>query len=151
MAEEKSKTFFKRGELDFKQILFQQMNRTLERLTEGDHIGFIDGVEGIYLMLFYYLDETFKSEDESLFRELGDEKATIETDLRLFDKELSFTALGLHIAKKRLANLIRQAGRKRLLLETRRIYDERIPSESREPSEEELGAIIDSGIEEEQD
>jgi len=148
---EVKQTFFKRGELDFKQILFQQINRTLEKLTEGDHIGFIDGVEGIYLMLFYYLDDTFEKEDKELFKDLSDEQNKIEGDLRLIDKDVSLTALGLHIAKKRLASLIKLAGRKRLLLQTRRIYDERTSEEPIEPSESELSAIVGSGVEEEQD
>jgi len=148
---EVKQTFFKRGELDFKQILFQQINRTLEKLTEGDHIGFIDGVEGIYLMLFYYLDDTFEKEDKELFKDLSDEQNKIEGDLRLIDKNISLTVLGLHIAKKRLASLIKLAGRKRLLLQTRRIYDERTPEEPIEPSESELSAIVGSGVEEEQD
>jgi len=152
----KAKKIFKRGELDFKQILFNQLDRTMRALVEGNYQGFIDGVEGLYLLLVYSVDSDFETQDRELFEKLEPATKSIEGDVMLWpdDKNLMLSSLGLYISKIRLANLIRLAGRKRLLLETRRLWDERKPGESAEPGEieptdEELQAIVDSSIEEE--
>jgi len=153
-----SKKIFKRGELDFKQILFNQMDRTLRALVEGNYQGFVDGVEGLYIILVFTADtdSDFQEQDKKLFDELQPQQSSIDNNVMLWpdDRELMISSLGLQCAKIRLANLIRLAGKKRLLLEGRRLWDERKPGESAEPGEteptdEELQAIVDVSIEEE--
>src|SRR3990167_5737621 len=104
MPQQQPQTFFKRGELNFKQILYEQLNRVMEALTKREYLSFMDGVEGLYLLLFYYLDNKFTEEDDQLFKVLGQEKPKIESDIRLIpeEKESMLTGLGIHIAKKRL-------------------------------------------------
>jgi len=134
------------------------MDRTLRALVEGNYQGFVDGVEGLYLILVFTADADteFQTNDKALFEQLQPEQSRINNDVMLWpdDRELMLSALGLSISKIRLANLIRLAGRKRLLLEGRRLWDERKPGESAEPGEteptdEELSAIVDVSIEEE--
>lgn len=152
MTQGKSSTMFKKGELDFKKILFLQIDRTMRCLTEGSYIGFIDGVEGIYLLLISTAekDTIFTNEDKKLEQFMDKEKPGIEDDIMLWsqDKEMMLSSLGLQCAKRRLASLIKLAGRHRLLLEQRRIVDERT-EESRELTDDEIRAIVEDSSDEE--
>jgi hypothetical protein len=129
----------------------------LKELREENYEGFINGVEGFYLILFpkASTDNEFLTQDANLFSQLTNEQASISNDVRLWpeDKGLMLSDIGLQVAKFRLANLILLANKNRLWFEMRRLYDERKPGESEtgEPTEDELAGIIDSGSEEEQD
>ncbi len=154
MAITKSKTVFKKGELDFKKILFLQLDRTMRALTEGNYDGFIDGVEGVYILLISTAekDDEFKKEDKKLLEMLNKERPEIDDNIMLWpeDKSLMLSALGLRIAKKRMANLVMLAGRHRLLLEQRRLWDERADdTEAEELTDDEIKAIIEDSIDEE--
>jgi len=110
-----------KGKLDFGQVAYNHLIGMLSELRNGNYMGFVDGVEGLYLIFYPYAitDEDFVKADKKLFTELGDEKIKIDGDLRLFpdDKDLMISALGLHIAKKRLANLMILARKYKLMFE----------------------------------
>ena len=148
----KGQTSFKKGSLDFKQVLFNQMDRTMRCLTESNYVGFVDGVEGLYLILIFVVDEEFEKEDKKLFERLNPQLNYLEHDISLWpeDRDVMLSALGIQTAKVRLANLIFLASRKRLLLEKRRFYEEGEGAGSEEPTEEELEGIIAESSEEEQ-
>jgi len=155
--QQQKKTLYKRGELNIGQVLLEQVLGTLKELREQNYEGFINGVEGFYLILFpkTLTNQAFLEEDRNMFEDLTKSQLEITNDIRLWpeDRTLMFSDLGLQIAKRRLANLIVLADKNRLWFEMRRIYDERKPGESEtgEPTEEELAGIIDAGPEEEQD
>lgn len=155
MAE--SETMFKRGEMDFKTVLNKQIDRILEKLTDGEFAKFSNGVEGLYLVLFYYLenDQQFKDADATVMKAIENNVSDIVADLRLQpeEKEIRSGEVGIQASKLRLALIDRVLGKRRLLLESRRAWDERtIPGESgkgSEPTEKELEGIINPGSEEE--
>lgn len=154
MAQAK-KTMFKKGELDFKKILFLQLDRTMRALTEGNYAGFVDGVEGIYILLINTAesDTEFKADDKKLLDELQKEKPEIDDNIMLWpeDRQLMLSALGLKIAKQRLANLVMLAGRHRLLLEQRTIRDETGEEvDYGELTDEEIQSIIEDSSDEEE-
>ena len=153
MAKTKGQTSFKKGSIDFKQVLFNQLDRTMRCLTESNYVGFVDGVEGLYLILIFVVDEDFRKEDEKLFNTLNPQLSNLEHDVSLWpeDKEMMLSALGIQTAKVRLANLMILASRNRLLLERRRFYAEGKDTEPTDPTEEELEKIIGISIEEEQE
>jgi len=150
MAERKSQTSFKKGSIDFKGVLFNQLDRTLRCLTESNYIGFVDGVEGLYLILIFVRDAEFIKEDNQAFKTLDPQINYIANDVSLWpdDQDVMFSQIGIRTAKIRLANLIELASRKRLLLEKRREYGEDENTESeRDPTEDELRELIDSDAE----
>jgi hypothetical protein len=150
-----SETMFKRGELDFKTVLNKQLDRILEKLTEGEYDKFSNGVEALYLVLYYYLekDSDFLADDKKVMESISDNVKDIITDLRLMseDKEVRLNSIGVQSSKLRLALIDRVLGRRRMLLESRRLWDEREPGTTApgEPTEEELGAIVGSSPAEE--
>jgi len=121
MAEEgQEKLLLDKGKLDFGQVLFDHMIGILRKLRESDYEGFINGIEGFYLMLYPYAlkDTDFLKQDANLFSQLTNEQTNISNDIRLWpdDKNLMLSDLGLQIAKFRLANLMVLADKNNLLL-----------------------------------
>jgi hypothetical protein len=154
MAEQES--MFKRGEVDFKTVLNKQLDRILEKLTEGDFDKFSNGVEGLYLILYYYLenDNQFKTDDATVMKGIENNLNDIVKDLRIQPEEKNIRSgeLGIQSSKMRLALIDRVLGKRRLLLESRRAWDEREPgTTSTEPTEAELKGIVDTSTPEEQD
>jgi len=154
-----AEAMFKRGELDFKTVLNKQLDRILEKLTEGEYDKFSNGVEGLYLVLFYYLekDPNFKSEDQNVMQQINEFANTIVKDLRIQpeEKEARIDGVGITASKLRFALIDKVLGKRRLLLESRRIWDERKPSGTEgpgttEPTEKELEGIINPGSKNEQ-
>ena len=144
----KSQTAFKKGSIDFKQVLFNQMDRTMRCLTESNYVGFVDGVEGLYLLLIFVTDDKFDKQDAELFNTINPQinNATHDVSLWPEDRNVMLSSLGIQTAKVRLANLMLLASRKRLLLEKRRSYGEDEDTEAeRDPTEKELEEIIGSG------
>lgn len=153
MAFSKSKkgsTTFKKGGLDANQVLFNQVDRTMRCLTESNYVGFVDGVEGLYLILFPVIDDEFRSEDKKLFEGIAPDLKNMENDISIWpeDKTVMFTALGIRVAKMRLANLMLLAQRNRFLFEKRRVYGEST-DQTEDPTEEELEEIVGDSFEEE--
>jgi hypothetical protein len=154
--DKKPEAMFKRGEMDFKTVLNKQIDRILEKLTEGEIDKFSNGVEGLYLVLFYYLekDTEFIKADQQVMEAIKNSVNDVVKDLRIQpeDKDIRVGDIGIQASKLRMALIDRVLGKRRLLLESRRAWDERgtpgEPGEGSEPTEEELERIINPSSEE---
>lgn len=155
MAQKQAPTMFKRGELDFKTILYKQVDRILEKLSNNNYSEFADGVEGLYLSLSYYFDQEFQEKDHKLLSALKEKIESIRVNPRIYP-DMKDQRIGEEVvktAKVRYANLMLLFGEYRLLLERRRLWDERKSKQSSrsEPTRDELGRIAKVGLAEKQD
>jgi hypothetical protein len=118
--EEREKLTLDKGKLDFGQVLFDHLIGMLRKLRESDYAGFINAIDGFYLILYPYTlkDNAFLEQDVKLFSQLTNDQISISNDIRLWpeDQNLILSNLGLEVAKKRLGNLMVLAEKNNLLL-----------------------------------